>query len=596
MNKTHQPLCRTLRSGLLCLVLIFSFTTANSSTSVPANASGQNLVDSYIEAWTEFYPSSAFAYGDVSSATSFETFTELSKNQWLAFNKMTVSQTQALLDTDSINQSLRIDLQILLAQAENELADWSEDQPLTEQPQWYAEQISQALTSLLIRDQLPAQQRSAALVARLIGIQQLCDTGIQQLSGGNALRTETAIRTLKGTREFYAGNLRTLTADWPQASNTPDDADSIGNNIDLTVNAIERLEGHLRDKILPKAGSSAAIGVAHYTAKLARRTSGKYTPSVLLAEAGKEMQDVRALMTLQAQRWLKSLPNNSLKTVTISGSPEQILAAAIDAMEQDREDNSADFLASFRTLTYAAERFVEQHQLATIPKPTTLTIALSPTHFSGAAVGGVYPTGPFSPQADTIFYVPSVSDSAPIEAKDGFYRSFNTHFNTMIMSHEMFPGHYLQYKVAVTQAPAVRSLFANGSYVEGWGSFSEELMLDAGWADDAPLTRLAHLRKRLENATRAYVSVQVNTAQWGESQVLSFARDEGLLAPQFAKNLWQRVVNSPMQITDYFTGAQQFRRLFVEHKASSPDAQTKPWVDAVLQAGPVPPVMLEPLL
>jgi uncharacterized protein (DUF885 family) len=221
-----------------------------------------------------------------------------------------------------------------------------------------------------------------------------------------------------------------------------------------------------------------------------------------------------------------------------------------------------------------------------------LYVALSPAHFSGAAVGGVYPSGPFDPQADTLFYIPSVSDDAPEEVREGFYRSFNDHFNAMIISHEMFPGHYLQYKVAVSEAPPVRSLFANGAYTEGWGSFVEEVMLDAGWADNAPLTRLAHLRKRLENATRATVSVQVHTAGWDREQVLEFAREEGLLAPQFAENLWQRVVNSPLQITTYFVGWIQFKELY----AQRPEGPLMPWVDAVLRAGPVPMNLLPPLL
>lgn len=581
MKYVQAKLYRHLRSAFLCLAMVFSLAI----TAAPNQDPGQNLVDNYIEAWVDFYPSAAYAYGDLDSAASFEAFTESRNKQWLAFNKTTAIKAQALLDADTTAPSLRVDLQVLLAQTQNELANWSEDSPMTEQPQWYAEQISQALTSLLIRDQLSEQGRTKALLARLVGVQQLCDNGIANIIGGNSMRTDTALRTLQGTKTFYAGNLKTLTAAWPEANGLT----SIDKTIDLTVKALERLERHLREKILPDAVTNAGIGVDRYSAKLARRTSNLYTPESLLREADEEMNAVKALMLKQAKRWKASL-------ATSIGSEKDLLNAAIEAMEQDRENNSADFLDSFRLITAESGAFVEEHNLATVPKPTTLTIALSPAHFSGAAVGGVYPTGPFSPEANTIFYVPSVADSADEMVKEGFYRSFNTHFNTMIMSHEMYPGHYLQYKVAVSEAPAVRSLFANGSYVEGWGSFSEELMLDAGWANDAPLTRLAHLRKRLENATRAYVSVQVNTAQWGEQQVLTFAREEGLLAPQFAKNLWQRVVNSPMQITDYFTGYQHFKRLFNDYVTSSPKAEVKPWVDAVLQTGPVPPVMLDELL
>jgi uncharacterized protein (DUF885 family) len=292
-------------------------------------------------------------------------------------------------------------------------------------------------------------------------------------------------------------------------------------------------------------------------------------------------------MVAEAGRWLEA------GGVETTDRGEALLGLALEAMEDDRQANAADFLAEFRELTLAAEAFVREQGIASVPQPTTLYVDLSPAHFSGAAVGGVYPSGPFAPDAATLFYVPSIPDTAAPAAREGFYRSFNTHFNTMIISHEMFPGHYLQYKVAVSEAPPLRSLFPNGAYVEGWGSFVEELMLDAGWAGNAPLTRLAHLRKRLENATRAYVSVQVHTAGWGETEVLDFAVEEGLLAPQFAENLWRRVVHSPLQITDYFRGYQRFKALYARRL---PQQDTGDWVDAVLRAGPLPITRLEQLL
>jgi uncharacterized protein (DUF885 family) len=582
MKKCSQTmLYRRLFDFLLCLPLLLTL-----SGTASAQPETQAVINKYIAAWQVFYPSAAFAYGDTAAAARFEDYTEPAIAQWLAFNETTAAEVRALLEPAQVILSTRIDLQVLLGQVEDELANWREERPLTQQPQWYAEQVSQALTHLLVRDQLSEEDRSMALIARLQGVQRLCDRAVQSLGGGNALRTQTALRTLQGTRDFYSGNLRTLTAAWPEGSKDM----SIAAAIDLAADSIGDFEAHLRINIMPAASASAAINTQYYAAKLARRTSGLYTPATLLAAAADEMRDVRVLINAEARRWQSAVPKFS------DTHGDSLLAEAIEAMENDRQDNSADFLASFTTLTFAAQRFVEEQHIASVPKPTTLIIALSPSHFSGAAVGGVYPTGPFAPESDTLFYVPSISDAAERGEQDGFYRSFNTHFNTMIMSHEMFPGHYLQYKVAVRQAPPIRSLFANGSYVEGWGSFSEELMLDAGWAENAPLTRLAHLRKRLENATRAYVSVQVNTAGWGELQVLTFARDEGLLAPQFAKNLWDRVVNSPLQITDYFTGYQHFKRLFAIYQASPQNDGPQRWVDAVLRAGPVPPVMLEKLL
>ncbi|EAQ96616.2 DUF885 family protein [Congregibacter litoralis] len=558
----------------------------------PADNTGldfDRLSSAYIDAWRKFYPSRAFAYGDAASARAFEDFSEARLSRWLALNKATEESLQAALSSDeSLQAKHQTDARVVLAQVQNELATWVEDQPLTGQLSVRRAGISGAHASL-VREQLSEEVRSEALIARLQGVAGLCRLGVSTLSSGNALRTRRALSVLTGSMEFYGSGLPELVADWPQ----PAQGQGVEDAIAEALAAMSALQSHLEEQILPLAKAQAAIGVDAYTAKLRRRTSGLYTPAKLLAAAGEELRTVRALMHQESIRWANASTDDAERFRLLELNDDERLDEALNAMEAERQDNSAAFLDSFTELTFAAERFVERQQIATVPKPTTLLIALSPAHFSGAAVGGVYPSGPFDPQADTLFYVPSVPDDAPAEVKEGFYRSFNTHFNTMILAHEMFPGHYLQYKVAVTEAPSLRSLFSNGSYVEGWGSFVEELMLDAGWAGNAPLTRLAHLRKRLENATRAYVSVQVNTAAWGEAEVLRFAREEGLLAPQFATNLWQRVVNSPLQITDYFTGFKAFKDLYGAYESQAERPPVRAWVDAVLRAGPIPMAFLE---
>ena len=586
--------------ALVCLCLLFQAPRPSVAAETP-----QALVTDYVAAWKAFYPSRAFAYGDRTSAGAFEDFGGERVPDWLARNARTAEAAAVLLAEANLGLDDRTDLLLLRSQALGEQARWREDRPLARQPQWYAEQVSQALTHLLVRDQLTPAARHRALNERLRGVARLCHLGVTRLTGGNALRTRRALRTLAGTRAFFEDGLDDVLTGWADHAGTAatdpalDPALDQGLDQDTTtsraesVAAIRALEAHL-EALLPDLPAEASIGAERYAAKLARRHGEAMTARRLLEEAREEIRVVRALMVEEARRWRDSLgASEEVPNDVPDGLPDaELLARALEAMEADREDDSAGFLRQFEALTAASERFVIDHAVATVPQPTTLYVALSPAHFSGAAVGGVYPSGPFDPAADTLFYVPSVPDDAPAEARAGFYRSFNDHFNAMIISHEMFPGHYLQYKVAVSEAPPLRSLFANGAYTEGWGTFVEVLMLDLGWAGNAPLTRLAHLRKRLENATRATVSVQVHMAGWDRDQVLAFARDEGLLAPQFAENLWQRVVNSPLQITDYFVGDAVFRRLY----AARPDGPLRDWVDAVLRAGPVPLDLLPPLL
>ena len=215
-------------------------------------------------------------------------------------------------------------------------------------------------------------------------------------------------------------------------------------------------------------------------------------------------------------------------TVQSAADEETALALRAGAPQKEIQARRRQIRAEGRPEEEMEALFLEEQDLIDLPEHETLYTALSPSHFAGAAVGGVYSAGPFDPEAETLFYLPSVPDSAPVEVRDGFYRSFNTHFNTMIITHEIYPGHYLQLKVAASHPSRIRALFAGNDFTEGWASFCEQMTLDAGFEGDPPLTRMAHLRKRLENAVRAYVSVQVHCRGWSRNQLHTFAVETGL--------------------------------------------------------------------
>ncbi len=253
----------------------------------------------------------------------------------------------------------------------------------------------------------------------------------------------------------------------------------------------------------------------------------------------------------------------------------------------------------FREETEASVKFVLEHDFATVPANRSVIVDLLPPHSPLARIGGVFPPGPFDPDAKTLLYLPSIPDDAPASEKEGFYRSFNNHFNRMIIAHEIFPGHAMQFIAGLSHASEVRALFANPYYSEGWASFVEILMLDAGWGNGDKLTRLAHLRKRLENATRAYISVMVHTQGWNREQVIDFASTRGLLPAQFANNLWDRVsgLYMSLQLTSYFVGFHIFESLWKEEQQRlGENFDQRAFVDSVLATGSVPMTMLREII
>lgn len=566
--------------SMLLAGILFLGASVSLAQAVPDQVSSSaQQVDHYIDRWVEFYPSAAFGQGLKPAALLFEDFSEPRVTDWITFNRVTEHIMSSLPQSAPLQE--RVDARVLLRQVRFELGLWDEDKVLSQQPQWYVEQISDALALVLVSEKLSPTEKYKAVVNRMAGIGALVDVGIRNLRDGNPARIEVALKTLEQTTAYFENDLPTLPDTWIAES----DRDVFKDQSVNTAQKLRELEQHIRDKVLPVASVPNKFGPEVYTRKLAVYSDNSLTPDGLTELALEEIDHVRGLMRNTALEWWNAA--NEGQSVP---EDQVLLDAALAAMEEDRSDNRKDFLKVFSDATNRAIDFVGEHDLATLPKNHKIIVDMYPTHHSHATIGGVYPPGPFDPGAETLLYLPSIADDAPEEAKDGFYRSFNDHFNNMIVPHELFPGHDMQFKVGLEYAPKIRTLFHNEYYSEGWASLSEIIMLNAGWADGNKLTYLAHLRKRLENATRAYISVMVHTRGWNKEQVLEFASTSGQLPPQFAENLWYRAsgLYNALQLTSYFVGSHGIKEIWQQEKQRlGANFVQKDFIDTVLRAGSV---------
>lgn len=569
---------RSAVAGVLCLVFLASCG--------PRRAAVQGMVDEYVTAWKEFQPSDAFAAGAKEAAFRFESVSPGTVEAWAAFNAETLERLRRLPGDLSLDD--RADADLMERQAQSQLDAWREDRIHASSPAFYAGTVSQALTHILARDDLAPPDRWRAVESRLTGVRRLCEEGLALVRDGRPQSTERSVRGLERSALFIEERLPAIVTDWP--GEPPAGLDALRRE---AASAVRSLAAHVRDSVLPEAALPDALGRTAYAPRLKTYTGLDISPEELEDIAALEIAEVRRLMAAEAGLYHEErFPGK-----TPPASFDELMGFAIGDMEENRESDQAGFLRAFEDLIERSEAFIRDKGIATIPEPRTLWTALSPAHFAGAAVGGVYSAGPFDPGAATLFYLPTVPDDAPEDVKEGFYRSFNNHFNTVIIPHEITPGHYMQLKIAASLPRTARSLFSDPLYVEGWATLCEVIALDAGWNGFDRLDRLAHLRKRLENAVRAYTSVQVHCRGWDRDRLMAFAVTEGLLAPQFAINLWDRVIDSPFQITSYFLGFREMTRLLEREKARlGPDFDLRAFCDGVLGAGAVPIAFLPELL
>jgi len=572
-------------TGLLAATLCFQLLGAVDTEKRPDGL--QILSADYIGAWKEFYPTQALANGDQDAAARFETLSSKRIEMWLRINRETLARLDELGPPADFSD--RVDRKILRRTLRMEMNRWSETCGEGRRPAWVTGIISQALTHVLVRRQFSQAERRRAMIQRLRGILRMCREARSILCAGSTDETHRSISGLRRAARFFRDGLPA----WSEGGTGNPGIDLPAPLCKETAAAVDALADYMEDHLLPRCRATAFMGREAYDRSLRLYTGLDISSGQLASRAREEIRRVRHRILALARGYVagkypdKPLPEDADKLVTV----------AMTDMEANRESNQEDFLQRFLGLIDRAEAFVVHKKLAPVPSQRTLVTALSPPHFAGAAVGGVYPAGPFDPSADTLFYLPTVSDRADPSTRDGFYRSFNNHFNTMIITHEIVPGHYLQLKMAAAHPRPVRALFGGDLFAEGWASLCEEITLDHGWDGNHPLTRLAHLRKRLENAVRAYVSVRVHCDGWEKNRVTDFAVNTGWLPPQFALNLWQRVMTSPLQLTSYFLGYTAFADAYRAEQVRRGDSfSVMNFSRRVLAAGSVPIDLLPDLL
>ncbi|MEZ5332796.1 MAG: DUF885 domain-containing protein [Thermoanaerobaculia bacterium] len=544
-----------------------------------AARAAQALVDEYLERTFEFLPSRATAEGLHDHDAQLEDFSPEALDRWIAWNHEAADRAADALASDELPAPDRLDLELLERRARREIFDhevlWRQETD----PLFWTGTIANAHVFLLVRDDRPLDERLRAAAARARSLPRLAQQAKEALGaapddGVAAEIARIAEHQATASATFYREGF---------AQAAPG--------------------GELREELAAAgAGAAEALdGLAAFLETLAERATGDPRLGDLYAESFRTVTGIdrpvdeileEAEAALAAKRAEAAAYGRSVWVDLMGDEPapsedREVLSRLLALASGDGAASMDDFVTDFRTLVDGAISFVREKQVMTLPDPFPIRVDRSPAYFVGQAVGGVYPPGPFGSEEATFLFVPTPPATATSEQLAAFFRDFNHHFNVMITPHEIVPGHATQLVLAARHPRKVRALFADGVYVEGWGTFCERLMLDLGWGD--PLARLAHLKKQMENIARTIVDIRVHTKGMTRDEVLTFARDEAFQDEQFAGNLWTRTITSSPQLTFYWLGYEQVMGLYEDVRAARGDAfRLSEFMDGMMELGPVP--------
>ena len=563
-------------------LFIFSFLVFVGVSQVGARTVTEICAD-YISEWKKFFPTKAYSQGMHSSIFQFEDFSAKNIRSWLEFNQMT---KEVLLNNSTAPGSAdRINSRLLMTQIEKELDFWTNQRVHEHSLQLYTSLLSKSIESVLMADFLTIPERNELLCSRVESMSTLSQSARKNLNHVDSLKLVIGITQIKNIINAIENNTSLQSAVCANFST----------KVESLVAELEKLLSYVQEDLLPSAKSTQPIlGEQAYVRALQNYVDDNLHSETLAKLALKEIEDTKLLILEKSKEYLRKQYPERIQPASDSA----IIAKTFSDMEKDAPKDGKEYLAFWKQLNQAAVQFLTEKDLVTLPKHETLRILSAPESAGPAArIGWVDVAPPFDPNPMTTLYLPSIPDTTGEQEKTDFWASFNKPFNRMIVIHELYPGHYMQFQIARETPHPVRLLFPYGPYIEGWATFIEVVALDAGWEAERPLTYLAHLRKRLENANRAYMSVMVHCEGWNQDQVMKFSTETSLLAPQFAKSLWGRLLRSPMQITSYYYGGVLIRELLAfEKQRLGAEFEMKTFLDIILKSGPIPIDEFYPLL
>lgn len=569
---------RAHRSSLRCWAFFGLVVLASGGCRPAAGRPADPLVASYLDRYFAFYPSRATQAGRHEFDDRLETLTAPQRSAWLAFNRAFADSVLARLASQP-NFDDRIDLDLLGRQIKRELFDLgTRDRPRRD-PLFWSTPIAEATIFLLLRPERPLALRFRAARHRVEAIPGLAATAEASLatSGPSLVVPEFALLAagqIKAAAVFYREGFVAAGASLPAI-----DLDSARVAGLAAARALDGLAGFC-DSLATRATGNPRLGL-DYSAVFALETGLDDPVDSVLAQAERDLE----LTVTEAARYGRSVWDSVLPGVAAPVDDRGALRLLFGAVARVRDSAVEPYLAYWQTLVPALEAFVRAHDLVTLPPDRTLVVGTSPPYFAGQSVGGVYGAGPFEPGAVTFLFVPVPGGSADAAGRASFFADFNRPFTKMIAAHELMPGHYLQGRIAAHGARPIRSIFADGVYTEGWGTFVERIMLEAGWG--GPLEWLAHYKKQLENTARTIVDIRVHTKGLDRAGMVELVRDRAIQGDQLARNMWIRTLTTAPQITTYYLGNRQLRSIYLERK-TQPGFVLGRFIDRMMSLGSVP--------
>jgi uncharacterized protein (DUF885 family) len=490
------------------------------------------------------------------------------------------------------------DWQLMDDQIGLNLLEFDRIQSYKHNPTVVVELIGNALFLPLTQNYAPHDVRVGHVLARVGQIPRLLAQVQPYLSDSDPVWISTAVQENTGNIDLIE---HMVAAEIPAGSPRKAEYDAVA---PPALKALHDFSAWLQNSLAKQPSNLTwRLGKELYDQKFALVMETPVTPAEVLASAEQDMKSVRAEMLqialpLHAQMY----PDHNDHSNLAEHDRQNLIIQEVLQKISDHHPNRDQLQSTIEADLAGITKFIREKQIVSLSPRDNLKVIPTPPFERGIySVAGFHSAPPLEPQAEAQYWVTPIDPQMPEAKAESKLREYNDFTLQWLSIHEALPGHYIQFEhlnnIQPERRRLLRSLYANGAYVEGWAEYIAQVMMDEGFLNNDPRFRMVMRKIRLRVISNAILDIKMHTMNMSDQEAMDLMTKESFQTQAEADGKLQRAKLSSTQLPTYYLGIREWFALRQKYQAAAgKNFNLLEFHDLVLDEGPLPVPVVEKLI
>ena len=490
------------------------------------------------------------------------------------------------------------DWQLIDDQIGLNLLEFDKIQNYRHNPTVPVELIGNALFLPLTQDYASHDVRVGHVLSRVDAIPRLLAQVKKYLSDSDPIFITTAIEENNGNIDMIQN---TIAAEIPAGSPLKKEYDKVA---PPAIAALKDFSQWLQNDLAKRPSHMTwRLGKEFYDQKFRLVMETDVTPEQVLADAEEGLRSVRAeMLDLALPMHAKMYPDHTDHSDLAIHERQNLIITEVLRKISDEHPRPDQLQRTIEADLESIKQFIRDKKIVSLGTRDNLKVIPTPPFERGIySVAGFHSAPPLEPQAEAEYWVTPIDPKMPADKVESKLREYNNYTLYWLSIHEALPGHYVQFEhlnnIQPERRRLLRSLFANGAYVEGWAEYIAQVMMDEGFLNNDPRFRMAMRKIRLRLLANAILDVKMQTMGMTDEQAMDLMTKDAFQTKAEAEGKLVRAKLSSTQLPTYFVGLREWLAFRKKYQAEAgKNFDMLKFHDLVLDQGPLPVPVVEKLV